>query len=33
MPKTRAIMIAYTLGNPFNLKEVSKFEKKRTIYI
>jgi hypothetical protein len=30
-PKTRAIMIAHTLGNPFNLKEVTKFAKENNI--
>jgi CDP-4-dehydro-6-deoxyglucose reductase, E1 len=32
-PKTRAIMIAHTLGNPFNLKEVTKFAKDNNLYL
>ncbi len=32
-PKTRAIMIAHTLGNPFNLKEVTKFAKENNLYL
>ena len=32
-PKSRAIMIAHTLGNPFNLKEVTKFAKENNLYL
>jgi CDP-6-deoxy-D-xylo-4-hexulose-3-dehydrase len=31
--KTRAIMIAHTLGNPFNLREVTKFAKENNLYL
>ena len=31
--KTRAIMIAHTLGNPFNLKEVTNFAKAHNLYL
>lgn len=31
--KTRAIMIAHTLGNPFDLKKVSDFAKKHDLYL
>ena len=31
--KTRAIMIAHTLGNPFNLKAIMDFAKKHNLYV
>ncbi|HNF33556.1 MAG TPA: lipopolysaccharide biosynthesis protein RfbH, partial [Anaerolineales bacterium] len=32
-PRTRAIMIAHTLGNPFNIDEVTKFAKKHNLWL
>lgn len=32
-PRTRAIMIAHTLGNPFDLTEVAEFAKKHQLYL
>ncbi|MDX2073735.1 MAG: lipopolysaccharide biosynthesis protein RfbH [Alphaproteobacteria bacterium] len=32
-PKTRAIMLAHTLGNPFNLQAVSEFAKAHNLYL
>lgn len=32
-PKTRAIMLAHTLGNPFNLKAVSELAKAHNLYL
>ena len=32
-PRTRAIMIAHTLGNPFDLTEVAAFAKKHNLYL
>ncbi len=32
-PKTRAIVIAHTLGNPFNLEAVSQFAKKHDLFL
>lgn len=32
-PRTRAIMIAHTLGNPFNLAEVTRVAKKHNLYL
>ncbi|NER78914.1 MAG: lipopolysaccharide biosynthesis protein RfbH [Leptolyngbya sp. SIO1D8] len=32
-PKTRAIMIAHTLGNPFNLKAVMEFAQKHDLWV
>jgi len=32
-PRTRAIMIAHTLGNPFDLSEVSAFAKEHNLYL
>jgi len=32
-PKTKAIMIAHTLGNPFNLKEVKAFAEAHDLYL
>ncbi len=32
-PKTRAIMLAHTLGNPFNLKSVVAFAKKHNLWL
>jgi CDP-6-deoxy-D-xylo-4-hexulose-3-dehydrase len=32
-PKTKAIMIAHTLGNPFNLEEVSKFARSNNLFL
>jgi CDP-6-deoxy-D-xylo-4-hexulose-3-dehydrase len=32
-PRTRAIMIAHTLGNPFDLTEVSAFAKKHNLFL
>lgn len=32
-PKTRAIMLAHTLGNPFNLRVVSELAKKHNLYL
>lgn len=32
-PKTRAVMIAHTLGNPFNLEVVGEFCKKHDLYL
>lgn len=32
-PKTRAIMIAHTLGNPFNLNEILKIVKKHSLWL
>ncbi|MCP4179757.1 MAG: lipopolysaccharide biosynthesis protein RfbH [bacterium] len=32
-PKTKAVMIAHTLGNPFNLDEVCSFCKKHDLYL
>ena len=31
--KTKAVMIAHTMGNPFNLKEVSEFCKRNDLYL
>ena len=31
--KTKAIMIAHTLGNPFNLEKISKIAKKYNLYL
>lgn len=32
-PKTKAVMIAHTLGNPFNLKEVTAFCRKHNLWL
>jgi CDP-6-deoxy-D-xylo-4-hexulose-3-dehydrase len=32
-PKTRAIMIAHTLGNPFNLREITRIAKKHDLWL
>jgi len=32
-PKTKAVFIAHTLGNPFNLREVSKFCKENNLWL
>ena len=32
-PKTKAIMIAHTLGNPFNLDEVMRVAKKHNLWV
>ena len=32
-PRTRAIMVAHTLGNPFDLKTVMNFAKKHDLYV
>ena len=32
-PRTRAVMIAHTLGNPFDLREVSKFCRKHGLFL
>jgi len=32
-PRTRAIMVAHTLGNPFDLKTVMEFAKKHDLYV
>jgi len=32
-PKTKAIMIAHTLGNPFNLKEIERVAKKYGLWL
>ncbi len=32
-PKTKAIMIAHTLGNPFNLAEVTRIAKERNLWV
>ena len=32
-PKTKAVMIAHTLGNPFDLKAVSEFCRKHDLWL